>query len=104
MSGELFSSLFAQIGFGGVIGFVVGYACKILLKVFVIMIGLFFLILLYLSYAGFIEINYEKVLSFTQGVFNSITLSEINLPTFLIANIPFAGSFVVGFILGLKVG
>jgi len=101
---EMVTTLAAQLGFGGLLGFVIGYALKKILKLLLVFIGLFFAFLLYLSYMGFIQINYEKFTSAFENFFKDILTGGLTLPSFLTANIPFIGSFVVGFGLGFKFG
>ncbi|RLI05782.1 hypothetical protein DRO26_01195 [Candidatus Bathyarchaeota archaeon] len=104
---EAFYPLFGQLSFGGLLGFFVGYASKKLLKLLIVSIGVFFAALLYLSYIGFIEIHYEKIMASTEGFlrsFMNMLGGGFSLPVFLTANIPFLGSFLAGFGLGFKVG
>jgi len=95
--------ILVQLGIGGIGGFLVGYAVKKVAKILAVILGLGFLSLLYLSYKGIIQISYDKLLSEVEkglgftGFGQSVILS-------IIANIPFATSFTVGFLLGLKKG
>jgi uncharacterized membrane protein (Fun14 family) len=95
--------ILVQLGIGGIGGFLVGYAVKKVVKILAVILGLGFLSLLYLSYKGIIQISYDKLLSEVEeglgltGFGQSVILS-------IIANIPFAASFTVGFLLGLKKG
>jgi len=95
--------LFAQLGMGGVAGFVVGFAFKKMLKMLLILVGVFFAILQYLAYVGLITINYDRMFQSMQG-FTKVFEGGFNLPAFLTTNIPLAGTFVVGFGLGFKFG
>lgn len=100
MSSADISLLFTQLGTGGVAGFVVGYAFKKILKLFLIIIGVFFAILQYLAYVGLITINYDRI--FQMQGFTKVFEGGFSLPAFLTTNIPFAGTFIVGFGLGFK--
>ncbi|MCX8176441.1 MAG: FUN14 domain-containing protein [Candidatus Bathyarchaeota archaeon] len=100
----MLSPLIVQLGFGGVAGFIAGYAFKKILKILLVFLGLGFMALLYLSYMGFITINYGKILSSFQEPFKKIAGGDLTLPTILAANIPFLGSFIVGLGLGFKLG
>ncbi|RLI75236.1 hypothetical protein DRP04_13695, partial [Archaeoglobales archaeon] len=53
-----------QFGFGGGAGFVLGYALKKIFKVFLVLLGLYFLSLLYLARVGYIDVNYDKLSDF----------------------------------------
>lgn len=91
------------MGVGGVGGFIVGYAFKKISKLIIILAGLFFLLLLYLGYSGIIGINYDKLL---EAIGNGLGLSgqAVQWLIGIISILPFAGSFTVGFFLGLKMG
>ena len=103
MSLDLTSSLVAQLGFGGIVGFVIGYAVKKILKLTLIFLGLYAASLAYLQHRGFITINYDKFSEAFQSLISMIQ-GGFTLPGFLTTNIPFAGSLIVGFGLGFKAG
>ena len=100
---EILSPVAYQLGVGGVGGFIVGYAFKKISKLIIILAGLFFLLLLYLGYSGIISINYDKLL---EAIENGLGLSgqAVQWLIGIISILPFAGSFTVGFFLGLKMG
>jgi len=52
---DVYSQLLTQLGFGGVSGLIVGFAFKKLLKIFLVLGGLFFATLQYLAYIDWIE-------------------------------------------------
>jgi len=95
--------LLYQFGVGGIGGFIAGYALKKLTKIVVVIIGLFILALVYLGYQGYIDINYDAL---GEGVRNALggagAAADWIAP--IIAHLPFAGSFGVGFFLGFKMG
>ena len=98
-----YDDLISQVGIGGVLGFVIGYALKKILKFLLVLIGLFSALLLYLGFEGFITIHYGKIEEvFTTFIENSGT--DLALPSFIGTNIPLAGSFALGFSLGIKKG
>ena len=100
---EVVSPLVFQLGVGGVGGFVVGYALKKLSKLILILIGLFILALIYLSTQGIININYNSLwsaLSDLIGVGSAVFSWLVGV----ISLLPFAASFIGGFLLGLKLG
>jgi uncharacterized membrane protein (Fun14 family) len=100
---EIFPSLGYQIGIGGIGGFIVGYALKKLSKLLVIVLGLFIVALLYLGVKGIISINYDALWN---ALANSLGIAESAFSWIvgLISLLPFAGSFIVGFLLGFKLG
>ncbi|MGQ4916088.1 MAG: FUN14 domain-containing protein [Candidatus Asgardarchaeia archaeon] len=88
--------LLAQLGMGGIAGFVLGYALKKIFKVFLILAGLYLATLIYLANNKYIEINYEKF-------FSNINENSILQSFQSMVSIPVAG-FAVGFLLGFKAG
>lgn len=100
---ELLSPLVYQLGAGGILGFLAGYAIKKVVKIAAVIAGLFALALIYLGYTGVISVNYEKLTEATEGLIGDLGgASQWVSP--IIANLPFAGSFVAGAALGLKKG
>ena len=91
-----------QLGIGGIGGFFVGYAVKKIAKILAVILGIFLLSLISLAYVGVINMNYDKL----TGVLSKLTIpeqaTELLMP--IIANLPFAGSFAVAFLIGLKKG
>jgi len=100
---ELFSPLVYQLGIGGIGGFIVGYTIKKVSKLIVILIGVFIIVLLYLGTQGVISINYEALWKALEGSF-SFAGQAAGWLIGLISLIPFMGSFIVGFLLGFKLG
>jgi len=100
---DIVSPLAYQLGLGGVGGFIVGFALKKISKLIVILMGLFIIVLLYLSTSGIISINYDKLWSALQGGLGYLGQAASWLVG-LISLLPFAGSFIVGFLLGFKLG
>jgi len=100
---ELFSPLIYQLGIGGVGGFIVGFALKKLSKLIMILVGLFIIALIYLSTQGIININYEALLRAISNLFG-LAGEVFSWLVHVLSLIPFIGSFVVGFLLGLKLG
>ena len=100
---EILSPLAYQLGIGGIGGFVVGYAFKKISKLIIVLIGLFIIALLYLGTSGIISINYDKLF---RALANSLGLAgeAASWLIGLISILPFMGSFIVGFLLGFKLG
>jgi uncharacterized membrane protein (Fun14 family) len=84
-------------------GFIVGYAVKKISKFVAIVIGLFLVALIYLGSQGIININYGAL---WDAVGNALGLagSGFSWLVGIISLLPFAGTFVVGFLLGFKLG
>jgi uncharacterized membrane protein (Fun14 family) len=100
---EVISPLVYQFGIGGVGGFIVGYAIKKLTKLIAILIGLIILLLLYLSTRGIISINFEALFNAVSGLLGAAG-SAASWLIGVVSLLPFMGSFVVGFLLGFKLG
>jgi len=102
-STDFVSPLVAEIGIGGIGGFIVGYALKKIAKILVVLLGLGFLILQYLAYQGIININYSALTDWAEGLVGQASGLQ-GVLVVLIAHIPFGATFAVGFALGLKMG
>jgi len=100
---EILSPLAYQLGIGGIGGFIVGFALKKLSKLVAIIIGLFILALVYLSTQEIISINYGGLWNAVKGLVGSAEEAFFWLVGFL-SVLPFLGSFIVGFIIGFKIG
>ncbi len=106
MSYDLISPLAVQLGAGGIAGFIIGFAVKKLLKLLAILAGLIFIFLQYLAWKGFIDIHYDRIYAVAQTMLqqSGTSVTEFNIPAFITANIPMAGSFVAGLGIGFKMG
>lgn len=100
---SILTPLVAQLGVGGIGGLCVGYAVKKVAKVVAVIIGLFFLGLQYLAYKGIIDVNYGALEDWGVNALGSAVAAEGVLAA-MIANLPFAASFVLGFGMGLRMG
>ena len=100
---EIVSPLVFQLGIGGVGGFIVGFALKKLSKLVLFLTGLFILALIYLSTQGIINVDYASLFSALSGLIGSAG-SAFSWLVGVISLLPFAGSFLVGFLLGFKIG
>lgn len=99
---EILTPIIYQLGVGGIGGFIVGYAIKKIVKIIAVILGLLLLFLIYLGSIGVINVNYDKLTEATSKALPTIEASNLLMP--IINHLPFAGSFMVGFILGLKKG
>ena len=92
-----------DLGLGGLLGVATGYAVKAVGRVALIVIGLSFLLVQLLSHYGVITVDWLRLQSLTEPWFREgregfgTWVSRV-----LLANVPFAGAFVVGFLLGLR--
>lgn len=93
------------LGFGGVVGFVVGYTAKKISKIAAFVLGGVAILAVVLQAMGWVTIHWgviepsaKRLVVDSQGV----TLADRAWQV-LIANVPFGGGFVAGFALGFKV-
>ncbi len=92
-------NLVKDVGFGGVMGFIVGYTLKRVLKFFMLIIGLYILSLIWLADIGVISVEWAKLEEFLR---NFMSQGE-TLVKNLVRTVSFGGSFAVGFAIGWKV-
>ncbi|MCX6647851.1 MAG: hypothetical protein NTV61_00450 [Candidatus Bathyarchaeota archaeon] len=100
---EILTPLLTQLGVGGVAGLCVGYALKKMGKIVAFIIGLAFIGLELLAYKGIIDIHYDALQAWGSELIGQVGALE-GVMTLIIANLPFAASFLVGFAIGLKMG
>lgn len=100
---EVFPALGYQLGIGAVGGFIVGFAVKKISKLIAIIVGLFLIALIYLGVKGIISINYDALWN---SLADSLGIAESAFSWLagIISLLPFAGSFIAGFLLGFKIG
>jgi len=100
---EIITPVVFQLGLGGIGGFVVGFALKKLSKLFLVLIGIFVVVLLYLGINGIISINYGALWT---AIANALGVASgaASWLVGLISVLPFVGSFGAGFVLGFLIG
>lgn len=103
LSTDVFGSATTQVGFGAIVGFVIGYAAKKIVKLLVIFLGIFFVSLQYLAYQGYLTINYAKFQEAFE-LWAGKMFQTPAIPAFVTSGIPFYGSFAAGLFLGFKKG
>jgi len=96
-------SLLSWVGIGGFSGFLIGYAIKKFLKLLLVLLGLFLLILVALEYKGIVKIDYAKL---SEGMFQTANKLIQLFPELLqaLSLISYSSSFLLGFLLGFKLG
>jgi uncharacterized membrane protein (Fun14 family) len=100
---DIIPSMIFQLGLGGLGGFIIGYALKKISKIVLVLIGLFIIALVYLGMKGIISINYDALLESISGLLG-MAYTASSLLVQVLALVPFAGSFITGFLIGLKLG
>ncbi|MFL6330366.1 MAG: FUN14 domain-containing protein [Nitrososphaeraceae archaeon] len=117
--------LLGTVGFGGIAGFLVGFALKKIMKILAIIAGVFFAAVMFLQSQGLLNINWDKLqtvsepmisiltnnVTSTTGGIGLQTIQPINsslsfLPAAITANmgLPLTGSAAMGFAIGMMKG
>jgi uncharacterized membrane protein (Fun14 family) len=122
----------STIGFGGIAGFLIGFALKRIMKILAVIAGVFFAALLYLESQHIVNVNWDKLQMISNSILLTITTTTTNatstggaglsIPSILgnktgaaaailpitstMANlgIPLTGSTAMGFTLGIIKG
>ncbi len=107
-SSGLATLLVTQIGFGGTLGFLLGYGLKkvatIILKILALVSGLFMLGLTWLASIGVLTVNFNAFSTSVGSGFAGAVAGLVGSLTFLSQILPIGGSFGLGFYLGAKKG
>jgi uncharacterized membrane protein (Fun14 family) len=90
--------LVGDIGYGGFAGFVIGFAVKRVLNIFLMLLGLYILSLLWLKSKGVIDIHWSAFLSMFKGMFEGFS----NFIHGIVRQVAFSSAFLGGFYLGFK--
>ena len=97
---DFLTQLVLSLGIGGLGGFLIGFATKKIVKILMVLSGLYLLSLFYLMQLEVIKINITKLLETSSSIITQIA-------NFLLSTLPYlsiSGSFAVGFILGIIKG
>ena len=97
---ELVIPIIYQVGVGGIGGFFVWYAIRKVAKIAAVFLGIFLFSLISLAYVGAISVNYDDLTEVLSKLAIPEQAAELLIP--ILANLPFAGSFTVAFLIGLK--
>lgn len=90
------------LGGGGIAGWAVGFTLKKFAKMAALVVGVAFISLQLLAFNKFITIDWEAIKSAVPD--ESIEQSATSVMQIITYNLPFAGSFLVGFWLGFRKG
>jgi uncharacterized membrane protein (Fun14 family) len=95
-----------QLGFGGIAGFLAGYALKKVGRIVAFVIGIIFVVLQVLAYYGFVSVNWIQIQESVDPLLETNNLNAFwqSLINILTHNFVAAAAFVPGFILGLRRG
>jgi uncharacterized membrane protein (Fun14 family) len=105
LSIENISPTLFSIGSGGVIGFIIGFAIKKVMKILAVIAGVFFAALIYLQSQSIININWDKLQSVSQSTLTTISnsLTDTGQISTIAGNlgIPLSGGLAAGFAVGI---
>jgi uncharacterized membrane protein (Fun14 family) len=93
-------NLLTDLGYAGFAGFVVGFAVKKLINLFLMFIGLYLLSLLWLQSKGIIDINWEQFWVLFKSLFHGFDAFVKGA----LKTVAFSSAFAGGFFLGFKAG
>jgi uncharacterized membrane protein (Fun14 family) len=63
----------STIGFGGIVGFLIGFMLKRIMKILAVIAGVFFAALLYLESQHIVNVNWKKLQTISNGILSTIT-------------------------------
>jgi uncharacterized membrane protein (Fun14 family) len=63
----------STIGFGGIAGFLVGFALKRIMKILAVIAGVFFAALMYLESQHIVNVNWDKLQTISNSILSTIT-------------------------------
>jgi uncharacterized membrane protein (Fun14 family) len=69
----------STIGFGGIAGFLVGFALKRIMKILAVIAGVFFAALLYLESQHIVNVNWDKIQTISNSVLSTIATTTTNV-------------------------
>ncbi len=103
---EAFGPVLAQLGFGGVAGWISGYTLKKIGKLLALVLGFLFISVQLLAYAGYLEVNWTRIQQDVEPLFKQESLKGFwqKLLEVLTYNLPFASGFAAGLVLGFRRG
>jgi uncharacterized membrane protein (Fun14 family) len=68
----------STIGFGGIVGFLIGFMLKRIMKILAVIAGVFFAALLYLESQHIVNVNWDKLQTISNSVLSTITTATTN--------------------------
>jgi uncharacterized membrane protein (Fun14 family) len=71
----------STIGFGGIAGFLIGFALKRIMKILAVIAGVFFAALMYLESQHIVNVNWDKLQMISNSVLSTITTTTTTATT-----------------------
>ena len=69
----------STIGFGGIAGFLVGFALKRIMKILAVIAGVFFAPLMYLESQHIVNVNWDKLQIISNSILSTITTTATKM-------------------------
>jgi uncharacterized membrane protein (Fun14 family) len=63
----------STIGFGGIVGFLLGFALKRIMKILAVIAGVFFAALMYLESQHIVNVNWDKLQMISNSILSTVT-------------------------------
>ena len=63
----------STIGFGGIAGFLIGFALKRIMKILAVIAGVFFAAIIYLESQHIVNVNWDKLQTVSNSILSTIT-------------------------------
>lgn len=110
MNIENVGNLATSLVSGTVVGILIGYAVKkvlcIVLRIGLVMVGIFFAALTYLQFQGVLNVNWDKVKLLSKNTIMGVINSDVTGTNSILSNLrlPLTGSMAVGFAVGFMKG
>jgi uncharacterized membrane protein (Fun14 family) len=71
----------STVGFGGIVGFLLGFALKRIMKILAVIAGVFFAALLYLESQHIVNVNWDKLQTISNSILSTIAITATNATT-----------------------
>ena len=112
---EYWTSITTTLGGGFLVGILIGYALKKVVKLAAVVVGLFFVGIGYLQYQQILNINWNKLLATSENTLSTLANATYQIPGFnssdhtataVLSNlgIPLTSSMATGFAVGFMKG
>lgn len=108
LDGFNFQQMGLELGTGGVIGGIIGFAAKKVAKILAVLVGLQLALFKFLETRGILEVNWQAIGGATQNATAGATNAASSQPPgwimSLLSALPVSAGFTGGFLVGFKQG
>lgn len=99
---DIWSPAIFRLGFSFFVGFAIAYAVRTFVKFSLIALGMFFLLLFGMQYAGFITVEWGMIQQRYEESQSWISAQFSSFKDFVTGELPSAGLFATGFVVGFR--